>query len=220
MQKSYQKELLDADSIPKEDLYRNLYELKVINTYLGGHEVVRAGLCHFKDFSQVVELGSGGGDNLNALQKISAPSTLFTGIDLKEDCTNYAKKHYPSIDFITADYRVFPTDKKPDVIFNSLFCHHFNEDALVEMLKFMYTNSTKGFFIADLHRHPLAYYSIRLLTSIFSKSYLVKNDAPLSVKRGFTRKEWESLLGKAGIKSFKIHWKWAFRHLIVVKKEA
>jgi hypothetical protein len=56
------------------------------------------------------------------------------------------------------------------------------------------------------------------LTSLFSKSYLVKNDAPLSVKRGFTSDEWRLLLLKAGIENYTITWCWAFRHLIVVKK--
>ena len=82
----------------------------------------------------------------------------------------------------------------------------------------MHQNAEKGFFIADLHRHPLAYYSIKWLTGLFSKSYLVKNDAPLSVLRGFSRKEWESLLTKAGIKNYSIRWKWAFRWLIIVEK--
>ena len=56
-----------------------------------------------------------------------------------------------------------------------------------------------GFFINDLHRHPLAYHSIRILTSLFSKSYLVKNDAPLSVLRGFKKKELEDLLIKQAL---------------------
>ena len=82
----------------------------------------------------------------------------------------------------------------------------------------MHQNAEKGFFIADLHRHPLAYYSIKLLTGLFSKSYLVKNDAPLSVLRGFSRKEWEALLAQPGIKNYSIRWKWAFRWLIIVEK--
>jgi hypothetical protein len=82
----------------------------------------------------------------------------------------------------------------------------------------MNKNSKNGFFIGDLHRHWLAYYSIKFLTKLFSKSYLVKNDAPLSVQRGFTKKEWVILLKKAGIKNYEITWCWAFRHLILVKK--
>jgi hypothetical protein len=55
-----------------------------------------------------------------------------------------------------------------------------------------------------------------LLTRLFSKSYLVKNDAPLSVLRGFTKKEWLKYLKKAGATHYAVKWKWAFRHQIIV----
>jgi hypothetical protein len=84
------------------------------------------------------------------------------------------------------------------------------------MFRWMHENSRSGFFINDLHRHPLAYHSIRLLTCFFSKSYLVKHDAPLSVLRGFKKKEMEELLNSAGIQHYKIQWKWAFRWLVIV----
>ena len=108
-------------------------------------------------------------------------------------------------------------EDKPDIIFSSLFCHHFTEAELTAMLPWMKKNATLGFFINDLHRHTLAYYSIKWISSLFSKSYLVKNDAPLSVARGFTKNEWEQIFKMAGITHFSIYWKWAFRHLIIYK---
>ncbi len=85
------------------------------------------------------------------------------------------------------------------------------------MLQWMQQNSSKGFFINDLHRHPLAYYSIKWITKFFSKSYLVKNDAPLSVARGFKKEEWKYILNKAGIKTYTIQWQWAFRYLVITR---
>jgi hypothetical protein len=83
------------------------------------------------------------------------------------------------------------------------------------MLKWLRKNSRLGFFINDLHRHFLAWSSIKLLTGIFSKSHMVQYDAPLSVKRGFRKAEWRALLDEAGIDDASIAWKWAFRHLVV-----
>ena len=83
----------------------------------------------------------------------------------------------------------------------------------------MKRNSLKGFFINDLQRHPFAYHSIKMLTKLFSRSYLVKNDGPVSVLRGFRRREWVQLLHEAGITNYSIRWRWAFRYLIVVKNE-
>ena len=120
--------------------------------------------------------------------------------------------------WITSDYSVVDfSNNKPSIIFSSLFCHHFNEQELELMLQWMHRNSALGFFINDLHRHTLAYHSIRILTSLFSKSYLVKHDAPLSVARGFTKKEWQVLLEKASLKNYTVSWKWAFRHLVICK---
>ena len=217
MNKSYQKELLDADEIPEADLIQNLKELKFINTHLGGHAVIKKGL---KTFGQgpfnILEIGSGGGDNLMFLKKYFT-GNKYNGLDIKEICTQYSNFQDPTINWILDDYKNHKPKEKYDLIFNSLFCHHFKDEDLVEMLKWMKENAKIGFFIGDLHRHWLAYYSIKLLTFLFSKSYLVKNDAPLSVKRGFTKNEWKILLEKAGIKEYKITWCWAFRHLIVVK---
>jgi hypothetical protein len=55
-----------------------------------------------------------------------------------------------------------------------------------------------------------------MITKIFSSSYLVKNDAPLSVARGFYKTEWLNILRQAGLQNFQIEWKWAFRYLITV----
>ena len=87
------------------------------------------------------------------------------------------------------------------------------------MMEWMKLNASRGFFINDLHRHPFAYYSIRWLTYFFSRSYLVKNDAPLSVLRGFVREDWRLLLKQAALYPVSIHWKWAFRWLIIYSKE-
>jgi hypothetical protein len=81
----------------------------------------------------------------------------------------------------------------------------------------MKQNSRVGFFINDLHRNFFAYYSIKFLTGIFSKSYLVKNDAPLSVVRGFSRSELKNLCNKAIAEKATVSWKWAFRYIVMYK---
>ncbi len=224
--RSYQKELLDHDDIPFEDIRRNMDELNTINTWLGGHNITIAGLKKLVGNTKkisICEIGCGGGDNLRAIRKWltrrNIPAT-FIGIDINPFCIAVAEAAFvdPGIDFIVSDYRsVGFENEKPGIIFSSLFCHHFTNEELISMLRWMQSNSIVGFFINDLHRHPLAYHSIRMLTKIFSRSYLVKNDAPLSVLRSFTKKDWQQLLETAGIIHYSIKWKWAFRWLITVK---
>jgi hypothetical protein len=73
--------------------------------------------------------------------------------------------------------------------------------------------------INDLHRHWLACYLIKYITAFFSKTYLVKYDAPLSVARSLTRQEWVSMLEQAGLKKYSIKWMWAWRWQIIIPKQ-
>lgn len=225
-QRSNKKELLDGNDIPFKDIADNMNELDVINTYLGGHLITTDG---FKKLSgknksiSVCEIGCGGGDNLYAIYKFCKKNNIhakFTGVDINPECIAFAieKSTIENVEFIVSDYSLvhFESDK-PSIIFSSLFCHHFTNEELVKMLQWMKDNAATGFFINDLHRHPIAYNFIKYATRFFSKSYLVKNDAPLSVLRGFRKNEWKHIMEKAGIKGFTIRWKWAFRYLIIAR---
>lgn len=224
--RSYEFELLDRPGIPFEDIQRNMQELNVINTWLGGHAITLAGLQQLAPASKpltICEIGCGGGDNLAAIwqwcRKNKIAASLI-GVDINPFCITLAEKRLPAeTQLITADYKEAVFEEQPDIIFSSLFCHHFTDREMVKQLQWMHTHARTGFFINDLHRHSAAYYSIKVLTKLFSKSYLVKHDAPLSVARGFTRKEWVQLFNLAGIGNFSIEWKWAFRWLVMVKKE-
>ena len=226
-QRSYNKELLDNDDIPFEDIKKNMQELNFINTWLGGHQITIKGLqLLIGDASKisVCEIGCGGGDNLKAIVKYCIKKSIqinCTGIDIKAECIDFAKQNIflkPYTHWIASDYRKAFFSNKPDIIFSSLFCHHFTEQELVAQMQWMKNNCTMGFFINDLQRNTIAYYSIKMLTRIFSSSYLVKNDAPLSVARGFHKNEWQKIFSLAGIKKFNINWQWAFRYLIIYKK--
>lgn len=227
LHRSYQKELLDQDAIPFADIKQNMKELDFINTWLGGHAITVAAfknLSNRKKKVSVCEIGCGGGDNLAAISKWCQKKNIeltITGIDIKEECIDYAKsrKALKNVNWITNDYKKVIFKVKPDIIFSSLFCHHFSEDELIFQVNWMKQNSKLGFFINDLHRNFLAYYSIKFLTGLFSKSYLVKNDAPLSVARGFSKSELKNLCNKTMADNAAVSWKWAFRYIVKYKHE-
>ena len=225
--RSYKKELLDSNHIPFAAIKQIMKELEVINSYLGGHAITLTGfkrLLSTRRSVSVCEIGCGGGDNLKAIYNWAAKNNIdvkCTGIDINPDCITYARTNCIGMDihFIVSDYKYVMFEEKPDIIFSSLFCHHFTDDELVSMLHWIKGNSELGSFINDLHRHRIAYHLIKAITRLFSRSHLVKNDAPLSVLRGFTKSEWKTILEKAGIRNYSIKWKWAFRHLIVSSNE-
>ena len=225
--RSYQKELLDRNDIPFAHIKQNMLELDVINTYLGGHNITIHGLqtllhqtvVHRQPIT-ICEIGCGGGDNLRVIRNCCSKKNIpvhLIGIDINPHCIEYAKsrKENNEIEFITSDYLQVRFDETPHIIFSSLFCHHFTNDELQIQLNWMKMHTQTGFFINDLHRHPLAYYSISSITKLFSKSYLVKNDAPLSVLRGFTKRELTAITKQFSITNYQLKWRWAFRWLLI-----
>jgi 2-polyprenyl-3-methyl-5-hydroxy-6-metoxy-1,4-benzoquinol methylase len=229
--RSYEAELIDDLNLSNDDLRQNLEELATINKWLGGNEVTTSGLKKLLSINthnsttrnlKIADIGCGGGDMLNLManwatkQKIKA---AFIGIDANEFMIDFAKLRtasFQNIAYIKED--AFSEKIKTlylDIATMTLFCHHFTEPQLIELLVNLRKNCKIGLIINDLHRHWFAYYSISWLTRLFSKSYLVKNDARLSVWRGFHKAELIAILKSAGFEHFSIKWRWAFRWEIV-----
>ncbi|WP_342083871.1 methyltransferase domain-containing protein [Dyadobacter sp. OTU695] len=222
--RSLQKELLDRDDIPPADLFQNLRELDFINHWLGGYDISFAALKRVLQKGKrykLVDIGCGGGDTLKRIanwNKKAGFSLDLCGVDLKPDCIAYAGENLKNsnVALICDDYRnTYRHLAKVDIIHACLFCHHLTTDDLEELVQFALSNRAI-LVINDLERNPVAYYSIKLLTRLFSKSYLVKNDAPLSVLRGFKKKEWLEILKQSGATKFSVRNKWAFRHEVIV----
>ena len=222
--RSLQKELLDRDDIPSADLFQNLRELDFINHWLGGYDISFAALKRVLQKGRsytLVDIGCGGGDTLKRIAQWNrkAGFTLdLYGVDLKPDCIAYAEENLQDsgVTLICDDYRnTYRHLRQVDIIHACLFCHHLTHDDLQELVRFALSNRAI-LVINDLERNPLAHYSIKWLTRLFSKSYLVKNDAPLSVLRGFKKKEWLEILQRSGATRFSVRNKWAFRHEVIV----
>jgi 2-polyprenyl-3-methyl-5-hydroxy-6-metoxy-1,4-benzoquinol methylase len=225
--RSEEKEFLDSSYIKEADLFRNLDELDIINTRLGGYNASRKGLhtilAKEKDrVKTVLDIGFGGGDSIKVLAEATAKESgklFFYGVDLKPECLKYAQNNLnalPNKELICDDYRNISPDllKKVDIIHCSLFLHHLRDEEIIDLFGFCRKYDCI-LLVNDLHRHWLAYYSIKGLTRLFSRSYLVKNDAPISVKRGFKRKELVQLLEKSGYTNYSIQWSWAFRYILI-----
>lgn len=228
--RSEEAELLDAPGISKELLFQNLKELDFINRTLGGFAITLSGIKKLvtdkAKLYHIVDIGCGGGDSMKNIADWAQENGFkvkLTGVDMNADAIDYVNnscKTYPEINGVVSDYRGFlKTNNQVDIAHCSLFCHHLKDNELVELFGYLKQYATVGFIINDLQRHWLAYYSIHFLTRLLNGSTLVKNDAPLSVLRGFKEGELNSILEKSGVKKYSTKWKWAFRYLIISKTE-
>jgi 2-polyprenyl-3-methyl-5-hydroxy-6-metoxy-1,4-benzoquinol methylase len=171
----------------------------------------------------ITDIGCGGGDLALKMVKLGRRlkwAVKVTGVDANPHVIAYARahcKHEPAIDFRQLD--IFSTafsSMSTDIITATLFLHHFTDQQLVDLFSVMKKRARVGIVINDIHRHPVAYHSIRILTKLFSRSPMVKNDAPVSVSRAFKRSELEKILKDSGIVNYSLKWKWAFRWQLVI----
>ena len=215
---------MDDLKLATEDLRQNLDELETINTWLGGYAPVLHALARLRARFptgrplRVADLGSGGGDTLRHVARWArknGAAVELTGIDANAFMLEYAaakSREYPEISYQQFDIFSPEFQTQPfDILTCSLFCHHFTDEELVTLLRQWQQQAGLAVVVNDLHRHWLAYYSIKWLTRLLGGSYLVRHDAPLSVARAFRRADWVALLARAGITRYELRWCWAFR---------
>jgi ubiquinone/menaquinone biosynthesis C-methylase UbiE len=230
--RSNEKELIDDLELDNDALRQNLEELALINKYLGGNQVTTSGLSKLLSNSQIPnpqspitisDLGCGGGDMLMVMAnwaKKKRINTQFIGIDANDFMIDFGTKrtaNYQNISYLHQD--IFSEEFKGktfDIVTMTLFCHHFSDESLITLLQQLRKQTRIGIVINDIHRHWFAYHSIAWITKLFLKSYLVKNDAKLSVWRAFVREDLEKIIQKSGFTKYTIRWKWAFRWEVVL----
>ena len=224
-------EIMDDLAIDGEVVPKTLRELEIINSLLGGNRVTISGIQQLinkkssrNSLVHIVDMGCGGGDMLKLIAnwaKRNEYKVKLTGIDANPNIINYASQNsegYNNIEYVVGN--VFDSRSSIgdcDIIISTLFMHHFDNQQLTFLLSDWTKKSRLGVVINDLHRHPFAYHSIKLLTTFFSKSYMVKNDGPLSVLRSFTKDDLQELMDMVGITNFDLKWRWAFRWRLVVE---
>lgn len=177
-----------------------------------------------KSFS-LLDVGCGSGDTLRHIAvwaRHHGIACRLEGIELSARSAERAAKacaDYPEIAIRQQDLFAMPVDELGyDIVHSALVLHHFSEDAdAVRALRQMGNLSRRGVIVNDLHRHPLAWHSIRMLTRTFSRSPILQNDAPLSVARAFTRGELIKFAEQAGLQDIEVRWFWAFRWLLTAR---
>jgi len=224
--RSSEEEMMDDFSLGHEIIDPIMDELEVVNKLLGGYNVFfdafqKIGL---KDEMIISDWGCGGGDSLRVIAKWARKRNLkirFVGVDATESAIEYAReksKDFPEISYILADVmsdQLYPDQF--DIVISSLFTHHFTDPNWINLIQKMAVCASTYVVINDLHRHWFAYHSIGIITSLFSRSEMVKHDSKLSVLRSFKRAEIDQMLKKGGFKNYTIKWMWAFRWQVCIE---
>ena len=223
--RSTQQEIMDDVSIRDARMDDALRELAVINAWLGGDATSRKGVRQClrripKGVTlSVLDVGAGGGGLLRAISSLH-PNVTVTSLDLNLRACARSAEACPSAVFVNGSALALPfREGSFDIVHASLFLHHFTEEELRGMLVSLHAIARHGIVINDLRRSVISYLGVALLTRLFSRSATIKNDAPLSVRRGFTRNELKRLCLSLPSASFTVQRTWAFRWLVCVIKD-
>jgi len=230
--RSHQLEMMDGDAIGFEDFQNCLRGLEIVNVctlaYRPTLHWLKRTLSGVKSRQPVsiLDVGSGGGGMLRKIWKWAPRSGReihLTGVDLNPWSKKSAESFTPAdvpIQYETSDIFSFDPDRRADFIISSLFTHHLSDGEVVKFLQWMDCHAIQGWFINDLHRHPLPFFFIRYAMRLLGAGPMVRHDGPISVARAFTAADWRRLVADAGIPAerIRINWFFPFRYCVAGSK--
>jgi SAM-dependent methyltransferase len=219
----YEEELLDAGAGTDEDVRENLLDLRRINRLLGGTRVVLTALEAMLGQEpsaklSLLDVGTGSADIPSMVSRWSRARGMapaLAAVDLSDRNLRVARRDLgvsPDVELVRADALMLPfAPRSFDFVTASLFLHHFRDDDVIRLLAGFARIARRAVIVNDLVRNLVPYYFIRMTGPVFAKSFLTRNDGPVSVLRGFTAEELERLGSSAGLSSFSVRRSFPYR---------
>lgn len=220
MKRVHTPELMDAPGVPRERLASALGFIRGVNRRLGG---VSALLGPLRAWSArwpagrpvtLLDIGTGSADLPLAARRWAQSRGIdlrITGVDNHPTTLDLAREHVggePGIELIQADALSLMdvySDRSFDYVHAGLFLHHMDTELnILTMLRIMDRLSARGLVWNDLVRSRVGLAAIRLLT--LGQSRMVRHDASVSVKAGFTRREVLDLAGRVDLGYCRYAW--------------
>lgn len=212
-----QAELMDGEDLDSAVYARVIADLAQVNTVIMGRrptlwwlDRATRGLDSFR----LLDVGFAQGDMLRAIARWAqrrGKTVELVGIDLNPGSAPVAQAATDprlGIRYLTGD--AFQLRSEFDIIISSLTTHHMPDADLVRFLAWMDGRARHGWLTSDLHRHPVAWAGFLALATVMRWHPIVRHDGALSVRRSFTRADWDRLLAEAGIAA-DISWHLPFR---------
>jgi ubiquinone/menaquinone biosynthesis C-methylase UbiE len=227
----YEEELLDAGIGSDEDVTGNLSDLRLINRRLGGTRPIVKALVRLLSTNpperiSILDVGTGSADIPGRVIEWCSSRGIVcdtVALDVSERNLRLTRKRFrldPAISLLRADAKSLPFQGGSfDIVIASQFLHHFEDSDVADLLASFARLARRAVVINDLARNLVPYYFIRAAGSLFTRSYLTRNDGPVSVLRGFTAGEFIELAKQAGLARFTVSNVFPYRLLLVAETE-
>ncbi|HZE73538.1 MAG TPA: methyltransferase domain-containing protein [Pyrinomonadaceae bacterium] len=222
-QRSYELENIDRGTYTAEEYEGCIVELQRVNQWLGDARVLRhtllreiqnAGLQKFS----VLDVGAGSGELLRvtaAWARSTGRAARLTGLELNATSAQALleeSQQFPEINSVRGTAFQLPfADHQFDYTISSLFTHHFTDSEAVVLLREMGRVASRGIYVIDLHRHPIAYYLYTTVGRLILHNRLLREDGALSIRRSFKPAELLVLASSAGLVSARVERRFPYR---------
>ncbi len=169
---------------------------------------------------RIADIGGGYGDALRAIERWAGRRGIaveLVSVDLNPHARaagEQATSPDSAIRFVTADVFEWTPDRPVDLVISSLFAHHLDDQGVVRFLAWMEQTARLGWFVNDLHRHPLPLHAFGFWARLAGWHRFVRHDGPVSVGRAFRAADWQHLLDSAGIPTAAVRWHVPFRYCV------
>ena len=174
---------------------------------------------------RILDVACGGGDVACRLaltaKKRGIPAEVH-GADISETALQHsrdvAKPYGVAVEFFQLD---LVNDAMPDdfdVIVNTLFMHHLDEDDIVTLLAKMSAATRQLVLVNDILRSRFGYFLAYYVPRLISRSPVVHIDGPISIQAAFTVEEFRALSDRAGLTQAAFSNRWPERFLMEWRK--
>ncbi len=207
--RSHERELLDGETLDRDELRANLRELAMLNRLPGGTQTSIDAIERLADGVRdlhVLDLGTGGGEMPIALARHGrrgAARWCVTAVDNHPQVMGLARRRLerdPAVTTLVADCRFLPLpDESVDVAHASLLLHHLDPQDALAALSEMRRVARLGVVINDLRRGPLAYALTGLTVLGLARARYTRHDGLASARRAYSVRELDELLHAAGL---------------------
>ena len=222
---------LPPEAYTPEELEGTLSDIRAVNRYLGDvpaiiKHVSLMSPANHGEVLTILDIATGSADIPVAIADWARKNGFgisVTCIDINPLTVGIARKNteaYPEIEVLVADgFDLRFPDKSFDLVLCSKTLHHFTEEEVARLVRGVMRVARHGYILMDLRRSRMACVLIYILTRLFTRNRLTRNDGPLSVLRSYTPSELASLASAAGASHFTV-WKEPFWLMVLTGRVA
>ena len=219
-------EAMDEPGVDPDLLADSLDHLAVLTALSGARRAIGAAVERMAPAGavRIVDVGAGGGDVMRYLRR-RLGGRLELGLCVEPHaataaCGRARCAAAADLRYLRADARALPfADGACDIAMMHMALHHIPPGARAAALAELARVARAGVLLTDLTRSALNRVGARLLSAtVWRSNPVIREDAPLSVERGFAHGELEAVAADAGLRD--VHVRGILGHRLLLTSAA